>query len=276
MTPAVTQRIGVDGGDIVFERRGNGPPLVLLHGWSLDRHSFDRQVGPLSEQFTVLCIDRRGFGASSAPPDLAGELGDLDQLLDTLAIDRTHLLGVSQGGRIALRYALTRPARIESLVLQGAVVDGLPLNERDADRIPLEEYAALARAGRIEELRRRWLAHPLMQVASGDAESEAMLRAIVSGYEARDLLERSPRRDEAIDALQEVSGFDRPILVITGGRETAGRREHASRLAAAARHGTALEFPDSGHLPNLEESERFNRAVAGFCLGRTPRDASFD
>ena len=70
----------------------------------------------------MITYDRRGFGRSEAQPDLRLELDDIDHILDALGFESTHLLGMSQGGRIAIRYAVTRSERLRSMILQGAVI----------------------------------------------------------------------------------------------------------------------------------------------------------
>ena len=123
--------IDVDGGRLFLRHEGEGVPLLLMHGWTLDQRMFQPQVPRLSERFHVISFDRRGFGRSDATPDLDLELDDLDRIADALSLDTLHLLGMSQGGRLAMRYAVTRPQRLRSLVLQGAVVDGLDIPDFD-------------------------------------------------------------------------------------------------------------------------------------------------
>ena len=110
--------------------------MVLVHGWTLDHRSFELQVQTLASRFTVVTLDRRSYGKSTGRPDLWAELDDLDRVIDEYGGGAAHLLGVSQGGRVALRYAATRPDRVRSLVLQGAVLD-------QSQSPPLEERACL-------------------------------------------------------------------------------------------------------------------------------------
>ena len=104
--------VPVRDGRLYLEKTGEGPPLLMIHGWPLDHHIFDAQVAGLKNDLMILRYDRRGFGKSDAPPDLVREVDDIDALLDAMGIESAHVLGMSQGGRIALRYAVTRPARV--------------------------------------------------------------------------------------------------------------------------------------------------------------------
>lgn len=260
-----SRRVEAEGGSLYVECHGQGPPVLLVHGWSLDHRSFAPQIAALSDRFRVIAYDRRGFGRSSAPPDLHRELDDIDRILDALGIDSVHIVGVSQGGRVALRYAVTRGERLRSLVLQGTMVDGIAAADVGADRIPLDEYAGLARAGRLDELQSRWLAHPMMRLRGPGDEAGELLADIVGDYEARDLVDFDPSSYEFdVDPLAAIASFDKPLLLVTGAGETAARKEHARQLVARAPMAREIIMPASGHLANLEESEAFNDALAAF------------
>ncbi len=80
--------IPVDGGDLHVVRRGSGPPLLMLHGWALDHRMWRPQWTGLERDFELILPDRRGFGRSTAPPDLRREVDDVMTILDTLGIDQ--------------------------------------------------------------------------------------------------------------------------------------------------------------------------------------------
>jgi pimeloyl-ACP methyl ester carboxylesterase len=264
--------VDVDGGRLRLHASGSGSSgestILLLHGWPLDHRIFAPQVRYLGQFFRVIAFDRRGFGCSEAPPDLHRELDDIDRILQATGLETVHLLGMSQGARIALRFAVTRPGRIRSLILQAPVVDGIVLEPTEAERIPMEEFAALARAGRLDEVRRRWLAHPMMALGPGHAPLERRLEEIVADYQGEDLLEYSPGRHSfPHDVLARLSRLDKPCLILTGAHETATRREHARKLLESMPCAREIVFGHSGHLSNLVEAEAYNRQVAAFCAG---------
>lgn len=258
--------VDVDGGRLELHTSGSGSPILLLHGWALDHRVFEAQVRYLEQSFCVTAFDRRGFGRSEAPPDLVRELDDIDRILEVLGIETAHLLGMSQGARLALRFAVTRPGRIRSLILQAPAIDGLVLDQGDSERIPIEEFAALARAGRLDEVRSRWLAHPMMALGPDGERLQQAIEQIINEYEGRDLLAYSPERHAfPHDLLAALPRLDKPCLILTGGRDTAARREHARRLREALPRAREIVFTHSGHLSNLIEAESYNRQVAAFC-----------
>jgi 3-oxoadipate enol-lactonase len=127
LPPPVRGFAEVNGARLHYELQGVGFPVVLLHGSSLDLRMWDGQVGPLSPHFTTLRYDQRGFGQTEAPagrPSAPHE--DLRALLDTLLMDRVHLVGHSLGGRVALDFALAFPERLSCLVLVAPDLSGPP------------------------------------------------------------------------------------------------------------------------------------------------------
>ncbi len=257
--------IDVDGGQLFAVDTGSGAPVVMLHGWPLDHRMFTYQVAGLSDRFRCITLDRRGFGRSTAPPDMRRELHDIDRLADQLKLDPVHLLGVSQGGRIALRYAATRPGRLRSLVVQGAVVDGFEVDEPIDERVPVAKYAELARNGRLNEAVRAWREHPMMSLPDDRQTERRLIDLMLTAYEGRDLLDFDASHyaftEDVISALSKLS---LPVLVLTGRHETASRKAHEREILRRARNSSQVEFSDSGHLSNLTEPASYNRVVAEF------------
>jgi len=265
-TPSVRQLHCPDGANIDVYCSGSGPALLLVHGWSIDHRSFAPQIEPFSREMRVITYDRRGFGKSTAAPDLSAELDDIDCILDSLGVSRVHLLGVSQGGRLALRYAATRPQRLASLILQGAVLDGYAVEEPPEEQLPLGHYQELALQGRMDEVRRLWLEHPMMSAGVTDPALREEIRALVADYSGADLTATTPpARPFDVDVMAALQRIDLPTLVITGALETSGRKAHARKICELLRGAREIEMAHSGHLSNLTEAERYNAAVLAFC-----------
>lgn len=259
-------RVVTPGGvDLQCEIRGRGVPLLLIHGWTLDQRVFAPQFADFARRYRTISFDRRGCGKSGGDPDLSRELDDIDAILDATCGDTpVHVLGMSQGGRLALRYAITRPGRLRSMVLQGTALDQFEPEERDDERVPFEEYRALAEAGELEELRERWLRHPKMSYGIHGRAAE-LLRQVVAGYTGRDLLDLSPESfdfpEDVQAALPEVSV---PTLLLTGTGETGARKQIAARILELLPNAQELMLPGCGHMSNLGDPALFNRFVLMF------------
>lgn len=260
------RRVRSGDASLHVEVSGRGAPLLLVHGWALDHRIFEPQVSALSECFRVITFDRRGFGRSQGEPDMRLELEDIDRLIDEVAGGPVHLLGMSQGGRVALRYAVTRPGRLRSLILQGAAVDGQDPGGPEHERIPVEEYVRLARDGKLEEVRRRWSAHPMMQTGVDRPDARRLLRCMLEDYRGEDLLRFRPESyDFPLDVLGAAAELRVPVLLITGAGETVARRRQARQLAETIPDAREVVLPGGGHLGNLTEPEAYNRALREFC-----------
>src|SRR5580693_2778199 len=160
-----TSTLARPGARLAYEVTGDGPPVVLVHGFGLDLRMWDPQVEPLAARFRVVRYDCRGFGASG-PFDPAvpyTHAGDLVALLDHLAIGDAALVGLSFGGRVVLQAALAAPARVRGLALLDAVLDGVPWDPESA--AGLDQVARQVRAGGVAAGREAWLVHPLFAAA---------------------------------------------------------------------------------------------------------------
>jgi 3-oxoadipate enol-lactonase len=111
----------VNGQRIRFEDSGgDGPPVILSHGFLMDREMFAPQVEALVPEFRVITWDERGFGETEfdgEPFTYWDSAADCLGLLDHLGIDRAVVGGMSQGGFLSMRAALTAPERVRALVL---------------------------------------------------------------------------------------------------------------------------------------------------------------
>jgi non-heme chloroperoxidase len=121
--------VGAENGtpiELYFEDRGDGTPVVLIHGWPLSGRSWENQVGPLiAAGHRVITYDRRGFGWSSQPwngYDYDTFAADLHSLIEHLELEHAVLVGFSMGGGEVARYLSTYGSdRIAKAVLAGAV-----------------------------------------------------------------------------------------------------------------------------------------------------------
>ena len=113
--------------DLHYREQGTGEPLILLHGNGEDGSYFERQMDAFASRFRVIALDTRGHGRSprgEAPFTIRQFADDLLAFMDGQGIERAHLLGFSDGGNIALAFALAHPERVGKLVLNGANLDG--------------------------------------------------------------------------------------------------------------------------------------------------------
>jgi 3-oxoadipate enol-lactonase len=256
----------INGENIYYEVDGAGTPVVLIHGWSLNLRMWDQQVPALKNHFMVIRYDRRGFGKSSGGEDVTWDAADLNALLDQLGLKAAHLLGNSQGGRVALQFARDYPDRVLSLTLHGtSSPEGLGLQWTGDDRPRFDEWAKLARENGIDAFRRVWDAHPLMATPKGNDEVRRRLRTLLNDYRGgRFLNPVQPSGPVAPITIEEVRQVRVPTLVIIGESEVPFLQIVARALAYYIAGARLSVIPGGGHMINLIEPARYNAVVERF------------
>ena len=258
------QVLPVPGARLAYEVAGDGPAVVLVHGFGLDMRMWDPQAAHLASRFRVLRYDCRGFGASG-PFDPAvpyTHAGDLLALLDHCGIGQAVLAGLSFGGRIVLQAALSAPDRVAGLVLLDAVLDGVPWDPESA--AGLEEAARQARDHGLLAGRAAWLAHPLFAAARQRPDLGRLLALMVAGYPGQHWTGRDPHQESGpplIDALPDVAV---PTLVAVGERDVPCFREMSAVLARRLPGARQEVIAGAGHMVNLEQPAAVNALLGGF------------
>jgi pimeloyl-ACP methyl ester carboxylesterase len=118
------RHVEVDGVRLHLAEAGEGPPIVLLHGWPQHWWIWRRVIPALAEERRVICPDLRGFGWSEAPPgayELDGFAADTLALLDVLGLDRVDLIGHDWGGYAGFLLCLSAPERVRRYLALGVV-----------------------------------------------------------------------------------------------------------------------------------------------------------
>jgi 3-oxoadipate enol-lactonase len=261
---AATAVLARPGARLAYQVAGEGPAVVLIHGFSLDMRMWDPQAGPLAARFRVVRYDCRGFGASGPldPAVAYAHVDDLVALLDHLGIEAAALVGLSFGGQLAVEAALAVPARVRRLAVLSPVLDGVPWDP--------ESWAALkAVAGQVDAHgvlagREAWLGHPLFATARERPATAGPLAAMVASYPGQHWLGQDPHRrpgPQAFDALEDVTV---PTLVLSGQRDVPGFREMSAVLAARIPAAEQQVVPGAGHMINMEQPEIVNDLLTRF------------
>lgn len=255
----------IDGQGIHYEDSGgDGPPVLFLHGFLMDRRMFDPQVEALSDAFRCVRFDARAFGDTEwdgRPFSLYDTAADGVGLLDELGLDSATWVGHSQGGYAALRAALRHPSRVRALVLidTRAGVDEPEVREAYRQvRDTWREHGPVAP-----------LVDGLLAGILGPPDAVATLRdawrprwEAVSGERIHHPLNNLLERDDLTGRLDRI---EQPALVIHG------ELDEGIPLAlgeALARELPGCEelvvVPDAWHTPNLTRPELVNPALRAF------------
>ena len=155
-----SRRVAVEGATLHARIGGDGPPLVLLHGFPQSGLMWRKVAPALAARFTVVVPDLRGYGASSAPASQRGEgyakraMGaDIRQLMAALGFPRFRLAGHDRGARVAHRLALDAPDAIERLAVLDIVPTAVMWRGMDAKRaMQVYHWTFLAQPEPLPEL----------------------------------------------------------------------------------------------------------------------------
>jgi 3-oxoadipate enol-lactonase len=255
----------VRGFEMAFDDTGGAhPPLVLIHGFPLDRTVWAEQVRGLGDAARVIAPDLRGFGGSELPDGAAtmdAYAADVAALLDALGVDGAAVGGVSMGGYVAFAFRRLFPARVRSLVL----VDTRPGADSAEAKKGRDDMAALARSAGAAAVAARML--PKMR-ASGTAPDVARRLADLMARQPADgiVAALGAMRDRA-DSTPDLAGIAVPALVVTGDEDALVPPSEADAMAKAIRGARLARIAGAGHLPNFEQPGAFNDAVRAFLAG---------
>lgn len=217
-----------------YVERGHGVPLILLHGNGESCEYFSRQIDVFSSRYHVFALDTRGHGKTprgERPFTIRQFAEDLLEFMDGQQIDKAHLLGFSDGGNIAMVFAIRHPERVNRLILNGANLNAGGVKR--TVQIPIELGYRVARS---------------FSKKSGGAKRNAeMLGLMVNDPNV------SPR---------ELSKITAKTLVIAGTRDMI--KEEHTRLIAESIPEAELVFLPGDHFIAGKRPEEFNRNVLKF------------
>jgi pimeloyl-ACP methyl ester carboxylesterase len=258
-------RANVNGLSVAYERTGNGPALVLLHGFTHDSRAWRPQLESLSDQFTVIAWDAPGAGQSTDPPETFG-LGDwadcLAGLLDAAGIQRAHVLGLSWGGLLAQEFYRRHSALVMSLVLADTYAGwkgSLP------EPIPEERLAACLRDASLppSEFVPRYLGGMFSESPTQECREE--LASIMFDFHPVGfrLMATALAQADTRDLLPKIRV---PTLLVWGDADKRSPMSVAYQIRDAIPEARLAVISGAGHVSNLEEPVQFNTIVRDFCL----------
>jgi len=238
------------------------PVVVLSHSLACSMLMWTPQLERLESDFRVLRYDTRGHGGTDAPPgpySLEQLVDDAIGLLDGLAIDRVHWIGVSMGGMIGQGMALNHADRLESLVLAdtAAIIpdEAQPVWQERIDTVGRQGLAAV-----VESTLQRWFTPNYLNQKHPEIDQirQQILMTPVAGYIG---CSEAIRR---LDYLEQLAVIQTPTLIMVGADDP-GTPVAASEAMHARIAGSQLVvIPSAAHLANIEQAEIFNLNLMAF------------
>ena len=217
-----------------YIEQGQGQPLILLHGNGESCDYFEHQIPCFSKDYRVIAIDTRGHGKSprgEKPFTIKQFAEDLKDFMDAKGITKANILGFSDGGNIALEFALKHPERMEKLILNGANL--FPSGVKPLYQWPIEIGYRIAK---------------MFSKKSGKAKQNAELLGLMV--------------NEPHIVPSELARLTIPVLVIAGKKDMI--KESHTRLIYKSLPDAQMNIIEGDHFIANKNYEAFNRVVERF------------
>jgi pimeloyl-ACP methyl ester carboxylesterase len=246
-----------DGVRISYQSQGDGPTLLLSHGYSATAQMWAGQLDALTHRYRVITWDMRGHGLSDSPTDPAAyseeaTVADMAAILDGCGVERAAIGGLSLGGYMSLAFHAVHPERVGALLL----FDTGPGYRSDEGRAGWNGYAARM-AEAFESRGLDALGSSAEVQASTHRSAEGLAKA------ARGML--AQRDATVIDSLPTIKV---PTLILVGAEDKAFLAP-TDYMAKKIPDATKVVIPGAGHAANIDQPDAFNKAVLEFLAGIT-------
>jgi len=269
--PKPGEMIRLDDAAIHYVDRGQGRPLVLIHGLGGRIYNFRYNIPVLSEHLRVVALDLKGFGYSERPAagdySLTAQARLVGELMDRLGIARAAILGHSMGAAIALRLAAASPEKVDRLILVGSAPPN-GMVPRFAASLPLRPLLRLGTALVLHQPRVRervlrqgfydpaFLSPEMLEEFRRSARIRGSTNAIAS------LLS-----DAACDEPLDLSRVSQPVLLLWGEGDRWTNLRLARRLADELPDARLQVIDRARHMVLEERAEEANEAILAFLSG---------
>jgi pimeloyl-ACP methyl ester carboxylesterase len=229
----------VNGINIYYEVSGKGEPILMIGGLGADVRQYRRTARILSEKYSVISFDNRGAGGTDKPDvpyTIEMMADDAAGLLEALRIGRSHVVGMSLGGRIAMSLALRHPNLVKSLVLTSTFAS------QPKDKLPFRYNALVFLAGALRPLSEN----------------------IIPYYAFKRQLEAS----RSYECTADLPRIAVPTLVLHGKKDTIAPYGKAEEMHAGIKGSKLLSF-EGGHTFSMRQSEKYAATIMEFLAGMT-------
>lgn len=252
------------GTTIEYDDVGNGMPLLLIHGFPLDRSLWRSQIEGLQSAARVVAPDLRGFGQSGDAPEtmtMDEYAADLKALLDALNVKQAVVCGLSMGGYIALAFLARYPGMLKGLILANTRAGA------DSEQAREARYANAQKAfdEGVPAIAEGMLPKMLTEATRANRDSlTAYIRSMMAHQPAKGVAAALRGMAVRPDRTSMLAAINLPTLIITGSADTLIPPGESEAMAKAIPGSKLVVVPDVAHLSNVENPDAFNDAVREF------------
>ncbi len=255
--------VNINGHQIHYLEKGQGRPVILVHGFPLDHRVWAGQIDALAENYRMIAVDLPGFGQSRAAgpftiQSLAETLRGLAQQIDAIPC---VVAGLSMGGYVILAWAKLCPTDIDGMILVDTKADGDTAEARENRNRMIELAAASGSSAIADDMLPKLIAP---QTLSHQPQTVQTLRAMIEDQPAQTIqwaLAAMRDREDLVDFLKSIAD---PALIIVGEHDKVTPPEGARRMQQSIQQAQLAIIPDCGHLPPIEKPRETAEAISSF------------
>lgn len=262
----VTGYVDVNSVSLYYEATGEGYPLVLLHMGDLDCRMWDDQFEVFGLSHRTVRYDARGYGQTVSNNDVPfRHTDDLYALMQFLGLEKANILGLSNGAKIAIDFALQYPHSTAKLVLVSPGLDGYEFTSDIFQQYSIAFNEAFEQDNlslAVEIGLQMWVDGP----KRSSAEVNPVVRQKVKSmfFHAYQMPEPADPEPFAVPAIDKLTEIQAPTLIITGEQDIPDTLAIAELLERNISGAKRIRISHAGHVVNMEESEFFNQSVLNF------------
>jgi len=251
-------------GNIFYEEKGSGEPLIFIHGVGLDHTMWNQQIDSLSDSFRVIVYDMLGHGGSEHPPgpySITQYVEQLSGLMDTLQIEKTHLVGFSMGGMVAQAFALTYKNKLKTVTIMNAVANRTD-EQRKGILARVEEVRENGPLSTIEPAIQRWF-NPTFIQSHEDVVNQVQKR-LQTNNPASYLAAYTLFATADAEVWPKLQNIETPAFIITAENDIGSNPEMARLMHEQIKGSDIKIIPDMKHMLPIEGASIINQELRQF------------
>ena len=261
-----------DGVRLYYEEAGSGKPLIFVHEFAGDHRSWELQMRHLGQRYRCIAFNARGYPPSDVPESESSysqsrAADDIRSILDHLAIDRAHVVGLSMGGFATLHFGFRHATRALSLCVAGCGYGAEP-EERERFRTEAAAIADFIKTSSMQAFADKYAYGPTrVQFENKDPRGHAEFKRMLAEHSAlgsaNTQLGVQRERPSLYDLVEDMKRLMMPALILTGDEDWSCLLP-AVLMKRNIPSAALAVMPNCGHAINLEAPDAFNRIVGDF------------
>ena len=251
---------------IYYEEKGEGTPLIMIHGGFLDRRMWDNQFEYFSKNYRVIRYDVRNHGLTESEADTYTNYDDLNGIMEKLNIDKAIVMGLSLGGMIAIDFAIAHPEKVIALIPVSAGVSGNNLKDKDwldFDKKINEAFEKNDMESAAACMLKYWTDGMKRKPEEVNSEMRNYLKKMILETFAK---WNSDVRSGKLNppAFGRLSEIKSPLLTICGDIDLPGILDLADKIEKEVPRVKKYMIKNSAHMVNMDYPDKFNSIVSYF------------